>query len=231
MLLLLDTQCGRRSVFQRVSVGGGARRQRSAHGRAAIMRMEVETLELGEQQIVVERKFRDGIGKLIVRDDGHFVVGPESARDRGQALLHRVGGLDREIVVNQYDGGERIRVGGKENNLLFHVVTEDAEFVALQIADQRAVPILDGHRDNHQVRADFDGVARVSGLFLIPRWSCRRGALRLTGLRLRCLHNWNLRRRAGRRGWGHLARLNGLGLLLLGPRAGRLACSRKSAEK
>src|SRR5271155_555543 len=136
LFLLLHAERRRRSRLQRTSVGSGARRQWPSDRRAGIMRMEVQALELREEEIVVERKFRYGVGKLIVGYQRHFIVRPESTGDCSQAFLHLVGRFYREIVINQHDGGERVRVGGKVNNLLFNVVAEHAELVLLQIADQ-----------------------------------------------------------------------------------------------
>ena len=117
----------------------------------AVVGAEIETLELCEQVIVVERKIGNGFGELVVGHDGNFISRPEARGDGSEALLNlRLLPLI-EVVVQKNDRRKRHRLGGELPNFLFDAVREDPEVVLLKISYQLAAAIFYGYGNDDGV--------------------------------------------------------------------------------
>src|SRR5579862_798385 len=117
----------------------------------AIVRFEIEALELREQVVVVERKIGDSLGKLVVSYHGNFIGRAEAGRDGREALLNLRGWPLIEIVVDKNDGRKRHWLGGELANLLFDVIRENSKVILLKISHQLAAIIFYSNGNDHGV--------------------------------------------------------------------------------
>src|SRR5271169_6325822 len=116
------------------------------------MRAKLDAFKLRVDQIVAEGEIADGVRKLIIGHQGHFVGRAEARGDGDQALLHLVGLFLREIVVNENDGGKRKGIGRKSQYLLLLAILENTKIVLLEVAHQPAIAVLHRDREEYDLR-------------------------------------------------------------------------------
>ena len=99
---------------------------------------ELQAAELGVEGVVVLGEILDGLGKFVEAHQRRFIRRPESRGNAREALLHLISHFHGQVVIEQDDHRERIRVGGKHGELLLAAVFENAKFVAAKIAGDLA---------------------------------------------------------------------------------------------
>src|SRR5262249_58330695 len=95
---------------------------RVGRGRRSRAIVDARAVEFGQELVLVVRESFAGMKVGVKAADERFVVGAQAGDDGREARFHLPGILGLEVIVEQNDGGERKRLGGKILQPLLHVV-------------------------------------------------------------------------------------------------------------
>src|SRR5215472_381434 len=109
----------------RLPVDGRTAREyaaRGGRGRRSPAIVDARAAQFGQQLVLVVRESFAGVKVGVKAADERFVVDAQTGDDGREARFHLPGILGFEVIVEQNDGGERKRLGGKILQALLHVV-------------------------------------------------------------------------------------------------------------
>src|SRR5260370_38823594 len=129
-----------------MAVDGGRIGNRPPGGSGGRLRVELRALKLRQEQIMVGGKSIAGMEKLVETADERFVFQAQPPDNGVEALANFLRVFLFEVIVKKDDHRQWKGFGGKNVDLLLHIIFKHAEFVALQVRNKVARAVLDCDR-------------------------------------------------------------------------------------